>query len=167
MSANNLSIVAAALWLVACRYQPTPVAVQGADVDISTIAGEWVGEYSSAQSGRSGAITFSVQAGRDTAFGDVTMSPQLNQTLRAADYGTPAHERHVSSPASLRITFVRVRGGTVEGSLEPYIAPDCNCTVSTVFRGTLQGNEIRGDFVTRGAGGLHQTGSWSVRRTGG
>jgi hypothetical protein len=166
MSARIFS-VAIAFALVACRYQPTPVTVQGAEADVSTIAGEWVGEYSSAQSGRSGGITFSVQAGQDSAYGDVSMTPQLNQTLRAADHGTPAHDRHVSSPALLRITFVRVRGGIVEGSLEPYIAPDCNCTVSTVFRGTLQGNEIKGDFVTRGEGGLLQSGTWSVKRTRG
>lgn len=164
MSVRNVSIAVAALFLVACRYPPTPVTVQGADADISAIAGEWAGEYSSSQSGRSGGITFAVQPGKDTAYGDVTMTPQLNQTLRAADYGTPAHERHVSSPALLRVTFVRVRGGTVEGSLEPYIAPDCNCTVTTVFRGALQGNEIKGEFETRGEGGLRQTGSWSVRR---
>jgi hypothetical protein len=159
-------VVIATLALAACRSQPSTVALQGAESDISVIAGQWAGEYSGAQSGRSGSILFTVQAGTDTAYGDVMMTPQLNQTLRAVDFGTPAHDRHVSSASLLRITFVRVRGGRVEGSLEPYVAPDCNCVVSTVFRGTLQpgGKEIKGEFETRGEGGLHQTGAWSVKR---
>ena len=154
----------AALALGACRYQPTPVTLQGSDAELAAMAGDWVGEYSSAQSGRSGSITFTVQAGKDTAYGDVMMTPQVNQVLRAADHGTPEHARHVTSPDLLRITFVRVRAGSVEGSLEPYVAPDCNCTVSTVFRGLLQGNFIRGDYETRGAGGLNQKGQWSVTK---
>jgi hypothetical protein len=160
----TMSIAAVALTLVACRYQPTPVTLQGGDSELAAMAGDWVGEYSSAQSGRSGSITFSVQAGKDTAYGDVMMAPQVNQMLRAADHGTAEHARHVSSPNLLRVTFVRVRAGSVEGSLEPYVAPDCNCTVSTVFRGTLQGSQIAGDYTTRGAGGLTQTGQWKVQR---
>lgn len=165
MSPRTLSVVATiAISLSACRYQPTPVSLQGADSELSAIAGEWVGDYSGAQSGRSGGISFTVQAGKDTAYGDVTMTPLLNQSLRAADHGTPEHARHVSAPELLRVTFIRVRGGSVEGSLEPYIAPDCNCVVSTVFRGALQGNEIKGDFETRGEGGLRQVGNWTVKR---
>ena len=52
----------------------------------------------------------------------------------------------------------------MEGSLEPYVAPDCNCVVTTVFRGTVAGNQIQGDFVTRGESGLRQEGRWSVTR---
>jgi hypothetical protein len=153
-----------AVTLFGCRYQAPPVSLQGDDTDISVIAGRWSGEYTGVQSGRSGSILFTVQAGKDTAYGDVMMTPQLNQTLRAADHGTPAHGQHVSTPDLLRVTFIRVRGGSIEGSLEPYVAPDCNCVVTTVFRGRLAGNEIKGDFETRGEGGLRQGGSWSVTR---
>ena len=37
--------------------------------------GEWVGEYSSAETGRVGSIVFTLAAGRDTAAGDVMMVP--------------------------------------------------------------------------------------------
>jgi hypothetical protein len=153
-----------ALALTGCRYQAPAVSLQGDDTDISVIAGRWSGEYAGVQSGRSGSILFTVQAGKDTAYGDVMMTPQLNQALRAADHGSAAHGQHVSSPDLLRVTFIRVRGGSVEGSLEPYIAPDCSCVVTTVFRGRLAGNEIKGNFETRGASGMLQTGTWSVTR---
>jgi hypothetical protein len=71
---------------------------------------------------------------------------------------------HVSQPEFLEITFVRVTGGLVEGALEPYVAPDCHCAVSTVFHGTRNGNVISGDYVTRGEMGLRQTGTWHVER---
>jgi hypothetical protein len=157
-----LAVTASAL--AGCRHQAPGVSLQGDDSDISGIAGRWSGEYAGAQSGRSGSILFTVQAGKDTAYGDVMMTPQINQTLRAADHGTAAHGLHVSSPEMLRVTFIRVRGGSIEGSLEPYVAPDCNCVVTTVFRGTLSANRIEGDFVTRGASGLQQQGRWSVTR---
>ncbi len=44
-------VICAALVLtvgVACRYQPTPVPLRGAAVDIGKLAGTWVGSYSSA-----------------------------------------------------------------------------------------------------------------------
>lgn len=151
--------------LAACRYQPTPVLLQGSPGDIAALAGRWDGEYSSTQTGRTGGITFTVRAGTDTAYGDVLMVPAEGQRpVTAADVESRAHFAHATSPELLQVTFVRVTGGSVEGALEPYIAPDCKCVVTTVFRGVVQGNSITGDYVTRGPDGLHQTGRWSVKR---
>lgn len=151
--------------LGACRYHPTPVLLQGEPADISALAGQWDGEYWSGQSGRSGSITFRVQAGKDTAYGDVLMVPAAGgQPVTAADVESRAHAAHSPLPELLRVTFVRVTGGLVEGELEPYVAPDCKCVVFTVFRGAVQGNEIKGEYVTRGAMGLRREGKWGVKR---
>jgi hypothetical protein len=43
--------------LAGCGASRSPVPVVGAASDISSLAGEWVGDYSSAESGRSGSIS--------------------------------------------------------------------------------------------------------------
>jgi len=165
MSKSGLAVVALAAVLGACHYQPTPVPLRATASDIALLAGDWSGEYSSAQSGRSGTITFTIRTGVDTAYGDVLMTPRRGGMIRAADAVTPEHVKHEQLPQLLRVTFVRVIGGMVEGTLEPYTAPDCQCVVTTVFQGTLKGNSIEGQYVTSGSMGLRQDGMWSVQRT--
>ncbi|HEX9610830.1 MAG TPA: hypothetical protein VF978_03000, partial [Gemmatimonadales bacterium] len=63
------------LFLAACAASQTPVPVIGAATDVEALAGAWVGEYSSAASGRSGSISFTLRAHGDSAFGDVVMIP--------------------------------------------------------------------------------------------
>jgi hypothetical protein len=92
------------------------------------------------------------------------MEPSARGSFIAADAASGMHAMHAASPHLLTIRFVAIRGGYVEGALEPYIAPDCQCVVQTVFRGRRAGEEIRGQFVTQGQPGPHQTGTWSVRR---
>jgi len=161
---RRVGIIAASVLLLACRYHPTPVQLQGATSDIAAIAGTWAGEYSGTQSQRSGSISFTVKAGTDSAFGDILMMPAGGQQFIAVDANTAAHALHSPQPELLQITFVRVSGGYVEGALEPYVAPDCHCAVTTVFHGALNGNVISGDFVTRGELGLRQVGTWRVER---
>lgn len=147
-----------------CRYQPTPVVLQGSAADIAALHGEWVGEYSSVESGRSGSVVFNVVAGRDTAYGDVVMTTSSGQLIVAADATSTEHARHSTSPTILRIRFVRVFGGMVEGEMEAYIAPDCQCEVRTTFQGNAKGNMIEGDYVTRSETGMRQQGRWTVWR---
>jgi len=148
----------------ACRYQPTPVPLQASAADIAALAGTWEGEYASGESSRNGSISFTVQPGKDTAFGDVLMMSAQGQHLIAADAASNLHVAHSPTSELLRITLVRVRGGMVEGVLEPYVAPDCKCVVSTKFRGAIRNDAIEGDYVTTGEYGLRQTGSWRVTR---
>ncbi|MDQ3950287.1 MAG: hypothetical protein M3282_08060 [Gemmatimonadota bacterium] len=161
MRARVLAV--AVLGVVACRYQPSPVLLQGTRPEIAGLAGDWSGEYSGMQSGRTGSISLRVIAGRDTAFGDVVMVGNTGQRLVAAD-DAREHLAHARSADVLRMTFVRVAEGRVSGALEPYTAPDCQCVVSTTFSGAVQGDVIEGTFVTRAAGGLEQTGRWRVTR---
>lgn len=154
---------AALVGAAGCRYQPTPVPLLGKPADIAALVGSWSGGYLSVQSGRSGTVSFTVVAGKDTAFGDVVMIPTHGQPFIAADEPR-YHAIHSSAPDVLKVTFVRVIGGMIEGTLEPYLAPDCHCTVTTVFQGVLKGNTINGQYVTSGGYGLRQQGEWSVQR---
>lgn len=159
------ALCALAATLAACRFTPTHVPLRGSESDIAQLAGTWDGEYSSAQSGRTGSIIFEFTAGVDTAHGDVLMTSPFNgHQFRAADAGSPDHERHARSVDMLTVRFVRIEGGTVRGALEPYVAPDCACTVTTVFNGTVNGDRIEGTYTTRGPRNLLQDGRWSAAR---
>src|SRR5436190_12615057 len=70
-----LSIVLLGLMLTACGASRSPVPLVGASADVTALTGEWAGDYSSAESGRSGSISFTLRAAGDSAFGDVVMIP--------------------------------------------------------------------------------------------
>jgi hypothetical protein len=166
MSRPSLLVAGLSLLVACAPQQPPAVLLQGSRSEISALAGEWTGSYSSVDSRRDGSILFSIRAGADTAHGDVMMiSERTGQRLIAEDAGTRAHLSHAPSAEYLRITFVHVLDGVVEGALEPYVAPDCHCVVTTVFRGTVRDREIAGEYVSRGDAGLRQVGTWQVRRS--
>ncbi len=65
------------------------------------------------------------------------------------------------------ITFIRKEGGTMNGTLDPYRAPDCDCTVTTTFQGTFtDANHIAGTYTTvpSKAGASVTGGTWKVTR---
>src|SRR5207249_10261723 len=66
-----------ALTLSACGASRSPVPLVGAATDVSALTGQWSGDYSSSESGRSGSIEFTLRAAGDTAFGDVVMVPTM------------------------------------------------------------------------------------------
>ena len=159
-----IALLVTILLATACRYRPEPIPIQGDRSDIARLSGTWVGEYTGTSTGRSGSITFTLKAGTDSAFGDVLMVPSgtMNPILPADN---PAdHRGHARSPQVLQMSFVSISGGRVSGTLEPYVAPDCACTVRTTFTGTITSDAVEGTFVTRGPGGLEQTGRWRVMR---
>ena len=153
----------AILLLAACHYQPVPVPVQAEPAAVAALAGEWQGTYVGEQTGRAGNITFRITERGDSAFGDVLMAPVDGVSPHPVD--SPAeHLRHATSPQMLSIAFVALAGRRVRGTLEPYVAPDCQCRVTTTFTGTVAGDVISGTFVTRTADGVEQTGQWRVSR---
>jgi len=150
-----IPLIAASVFLSACGMRPAKVPVVGAPSDIERLAGRWTGEYWSVESGRSGSIAFDLTAGEDTASGTILMIP--------SDQPHP----HVEHPPSelIGITFVEIRGGAVEGLLEPYRDPDCGCRLVTRFEGTLHGDTIAGTFTSRHVeGGAITRGQWRVVR---
>ena len=160
-----LFVGAAALLVGGCHYQPTPVPMAGDRSTIVLLAGNWIGTYRGTQTDRSGSITFTIRSNADSAFGDVLMeTPPGAPRITAADAPT-IHKLHARSPQLLAIKFVAIYGGDIEGALEPYNAPDCDCIVTTRFTGRVVGDSISGTFMTRGALVGPQTGVWAVKRT--
>ncbi len=145
-----------------CASNPAPVPVAGSAADLSKLTGDWVGEYSSVVTGRSGSIVFRLSAGADTAYGDVIM---LSRRARRAGTGDQAGVPAERTAQTLTVSFVRAQGGGVTGRLDPYLDPDCNCTVVTVFEGRFRGNSIAGTYTTsRDTGSPSPTGRWKVTR---
>ena len=162
---KTLPIVLLPLALSACGASRSPVPLVGPAADVSALTGEWSGDYSSAESGRSGSISFTLRAAGDSAFGDVVMVP--------AAWGRPLvpwrQENATGSnqaPAStvLTIRFVRVEHGHVSGTLDPYADPQTGARLLTRFSGELSGNTIAGTYTTQLPSGEMQTGRWSVQR---
>ena len=160
---RSAALVVSAL-VAACGGAQTPVPLIGPARDVAALAGEWAGEYSSAMSGRSGSISFTLRAQGDSAFGDVVMIPTgLNRPLgpwraQAMDPQTRAQ------PEVLTINFVRVLHDTVSGRLAPYADPQTGVRLSTSFVGALKGNTITGTYTTFLPSGETQTGRWTVQR---
>ena len=142
-----------------------PVRLQGDPASMARLAGTWTGQYWGGGGGRGGSLSFTLRSGTDSLYGDVTMIDSRGQQIRAAD-PTGEHAMHVRSPQQLRIDFVAIRADSVRGVLEPYVAPDCNCTVSTTFVGEARGSEIKGTFQTRNGGRVQAEGAWEMKRTG-
>ena len=155
--------VAVVCALAACGGPGTPVPVAGSAGDLAALAGEWSGEYSSDESGRSGSIVFRLRAGTDSATGDVVMSPQF---LRGGQpEAAPSPLTAPPAPQVLTINFVRIAGGRVSGRLAPYRDSACSCMLATTFEGALQGDKLVGTYVSRlGETGSVQHGRWEVTR---
>jgi hypothetical protein len=153
-----------ALALSACGATRSPVPLVGAAADVSALAGEWAGDYSSAESGRSGSITFTLRSAGDSAFGDVIMIPAAwGRPLRPHRQGNAAGNQAPETTV-LTIRFVRVQQGHVSGRLDPYADPQTGARLLTTFAGELNGNSIAGTYTTRLPSGDTQIGRWSVQR---
>lgn len=153
-----LSIVLA----VGCATTSAPVPVAGSNV--AALAGHWEGDYESEATGRTGTIVFDLVAGEDHAHGDVVMIPRGSTNAyrpapRPTGEGTPAP----ATAEILSIRFVRAEGETVNGTLDPYWDPDCNCEVTTTFVGAIAGNRIAGTFTSMRTAG-RVTGTWKATR---
>lgn len=156
-----VACVAVVLVTGACATMRSPVPVSG---DLSVLAGEWAGEYVGEESGRSGSIVFELQAGTDTAYGDVLMTPSIAMQRGTLGDRAEGAMRAAPTPQVLTIAFTRVVGGRVSGTLDPYTDPDCDCQLVTTFTGELDGDRISGTYISRHQDGSFDQGRWSVRR---
>lgn len=149
--------------LTACGGNAPPVQMVGAAGDIRALAGSWVGDYSSAQTGRMGIVSFTLRADGDSAFGDVLMTPNGGRgPLRP--WQDPRQPSPLAAPRELTIRFVRVTGDHVSGSLTPYADPQTGERLSTRFEGQVVGDTISGTYTTRRAAETRPTGRWRVVR---
>ena len=139
---------------------PAPV-VPVAGADLSGLVGKWVGEYSSPDTGRTGSIVLEFKSGGKTARGDVLMVPKGAY----APTPVPGADLAQSMPHVLQISFVNVEGGAVQGTMDPYVDPECNCQVDTTFVGKIQGDTIEGTYTSTPQGkGAPSAGRWKVTR---
>ena len=162
---RHAALTTAATLLAACAANRTPVPVVGPTADIAALTGEWVGDYSSTESGRSGSITFTLRTAADSAFGDIVMIPIGWGRPLAPWRGDLATPTQRAQPEVLTINFVRVERRRVNGTLAPYADPQTGERLVTTFTGTLSGNTITGTYTTRLPSGGTQTGRWTVQRT--
>lgn len=143
--------------------QHVPVIVDRGSKEL--LVGEWVGEYSSLTVQRSGSIALKLEAGKDTAFGDVIMIPRgLNESYSPHEY--PQIRRATPFvPQVLAIKFVHVADDSVHGLLAPYWDPERKITIVTSFEGKISANNITGIFTGRDVStGNTFTGRWQVTR---
>lgn len=164
---SRSACVAVAVLLAACAANRPPVAVAGAPQDVVQLAGDWAGDYSSSVTGRNGTISFTLSAAGDSAVGAVVMVPAgFGRPL--APWNDPARMNAGTPPTTqvLSIRFVRVRGGRVNGSLDPYADPQTGTRLITTFVGTIVADTISGTYTTRpSAVGDEATGRWRVVRS--
>jgi hypothetical protein len=161
------SAVIAAVLLAGCAANQPPVAVAGAPQDVAQLAGQWTGDYSSVVTGRNGTISFTLNAAGDSAVGAVVMVP-AGYGRPLAPWNDPARVNAGAPPTTqvLSIRFVRVRGGRVNGSLDPYADPQTGTRLITTFVGAIVADTIAGTFTTRpSAAGDEATGRWRVVRS--
>ncbi len=145
----------------ACASPGSPVPVAG---DTRLLAGEWDGTYLSRETGRSGSIIFRLNAGTDSAVGDVVMVPATADLPEPRVY-VPAPDPFRRMPRILTISFVQCGNSEVTGRLDPYEDPDTHERVLTTFQGRLTGNRIVGTFESEiGTSGYRVTGTWWAER---
>lgn len=137
-----------------------PVPVEGASAEL---AGIWRGTYESRDTGRFGDVVFALSADADSAVGEVVMVPR-GRTVTVLQDGDRWRWTGATRPEVLTVRFVRFRGGTLRGALDPYRDPDCGCELETTFDGEIEGDTIRGRFETRASGDHDAEGTWEVTR---
>jgi len=160
-SARSAGIALLAVVLTACAGA-TAFPIQGPQADLSSLAGDWRGTYASPDLNRDGTIWFTLVDGEDHAHGDVRMTPRgrLEPYKPYDQLDRRTHE----PPQFLSIRFVKASSTDVDGVLDPYWDPDCECGATTTFRGRRDGNRLQGTFETRLMSGATVTGRWLADR---
>jgi len=150
-------------WQVGCALAP-PIVLESTPGDLEQLVGTWEGRYTGARNGRSGNIAFELVAGEDHAHGDVLMIPDGAERGYMRYPGWP-QDTYESLSQTLTIRFVRVQGGGINGSLDPYWDSDARCTTYATFRGSVHGNVMEGTFTSHcDNGALPIGGQWKVVR---
>lgn len=155
-----IGFVVTTLLLAACQAAVTPVPVVGT---IDQLVGEWAGEYISRETGRHGTILFRLDPGKDTATGDVLMTPDR--------YPIPSASERTDEPwwksgmQVLQISFVRCDRDEVSGWMKPYPDPETGELTYTDFTGYIKGDSLKGTYVAFvEKTGKRTGGTWSAVR---
>jgi hypothetical protein len=158
------SVLSLLVFAIGCATTSAPVPVEGTPSNVAALAGHWEGTYESEATGRTGSIVFDLVAGEDHAHGDVVMIPRgSTNAYRPAPRPTGEGAGSAATAELLSIRFVRADGETVNGTLDAYWDPDCNCEVTTTFVGAIFGDRIAGTFTSMRTAG-RVTGTWKATR---
>ena len=158
-------IICSIIVIWGCQSSQRPVNVYGQSVDLILLQGEWKGDYSSKDTGRSGTIEFILSADKDKAYGDVMMIPRGS--------GEPYHpvgyrdkvKVDPQFPELQSIRFVEILNGKIRGELAPYWDPEMQRQMYTFFEGELEGDTIQGTFESRiDQSPIYFYGQWKVYR---
>ena len=165
MPLRPLRIIVLTVLLAACHGSP-PATIPVSGGSMNRLSGEWAGSYQSPATGRSGSIVFTFVPGQDVARGDVIMVPAGNNVpLRPLPGQSSGVRDTTNTPQVLSIEFVRATGDSLSGTMAPYEDPECHCAANAVFRGKIEGNVIRGTFVTTWASaGRTAEGTWEIHK---
>jgi hypothetical protein len=126
------------------------VPVEGAISDLRLLVGDWEGEFVSARDSRRGQIAFSLLAGRDTAYGHVTLRGPTSPP-GCTDPVSSATESRRTGEIVLALGGVNVGAPSVGGWLRPYLDPDMGCWTDTWFEGTIRGDTLDGMYFAHPA----------------
>jgi len=151
---------------VGCAGKQPGIGVSASDFDLQPLVGVWRGSYSNPLTGRNGTIGFSLRAGESFASGSVVMIPKPDSLLTEEERELLSEETPAGRTV-LSIKFIRKEGGSLNGTLNPYRSPDCDCTVNTTFEGTFKdAATLVGTFTTvpSKAGAAVTSGTWQATR---
>jgi hypothetical protein len=161
-----VAVAGATLAIAGCATQRQPeIVLTSSDFDLNPLVGEWRGNYSSAETGRTGTIAFTLRAAESAASGSVVMLPRADSSFEANH--APVDPSIPNTREVLTIHFVRKEGSNVVGTLDPYRDPACACQVTTTFQGAFRDRTtIEGIYTTVPAlsGTKVTSGKWKVTR---
>ena len=140
----------------------TLIPMTGTVADLSALAGEWNGTYEARESARRGTMWLKLAGGANQANGEARMIPRGQSDSYGPD--NPAKSPPRQPTQFLSISFIRVSSHDIDGRLDQYWDPNCQCFANTVFRGRLYGDELKGTFETRLANGAVASGRWRATR---
>ena len=159
-----LSLALVATTSTACARSTPGIEMRSSDFDLDPLVGQWRGSFVSSQPGRTGTIAFTLRAGESAASGSVVLFQKPDSLLSPEERELMAN---VPDRTVLKIHFLRKEGGSVNGALDPYRDPECDCTVTSTFQGTFTDPAtIEGEYTTvRGKPGTDIIrGRWKVTR---
>lgn len=139
------------------------IVLKGEPRSLAFLAGEWEGTFIGDADSPDGTLWFAMIAGEDHAHGDVRMTPRDRTLYTRFD---PRERTGFAEPITyLDIRWVRMEGFLVEGRLDPFLDPVCQCRAETTFRAALGDDRLDGTYLTRLADGTVRTGRWRALRT--
>ncbi len=160
-----VALAGATLAIAGCATRQPEIELTSSDFDLNPLVGEWRGNYSSTETGRTGTIAFTLRAAELAASGNVVMLPWADSSF-AANHA-PVDPSVANVREVLTIHFLRKEGSNVVGTLDPYRDPLCACQVTTTFQGAFRDRSIiEGTYTTVPAtsGSKVTSGTWKVTR---